>query len=152
MTIDTLLDSNVIVALVADVHQHHEQTIPLFSPTPSERYVVSAHSVAEAFNTLTRRNPPMQFQWSPATAWTAVENVASVVRLIGLTPAQTLDAVRTYASLGGVGAPVYDYLVGQAAVLNDISTIITWNAPHFRSLFPRLRIETPTEFLVRKRG
>jgi hypothetical protein len=71
--------------------------------------------------------------------------------LLGLSPAQTFDAVRTYANAGGIGARVYDHLIGQAATTAGIPCIITWNTGHLRSLFSSLTVETPTSFLAGSR-
>lgn len=66
--------------------------------------------------------------------------------LVGLTPAQTLGAVRSYADQGGVGPRLYDKLIGETAVLNAIPTIVTWNVRQMRALFPDLAIVTPEGF------
>lgn len=66
--------------------------------------------------------------------------------LVGLTAAQTFDAVRLYAQSGGVGARLYDRLIGQVAVVHGITTIVTWNTAHMRGLFPELIVGSPADF------
>jgi predicted nucleic acid-binding protein len=73
--------------------------------------------------------------------------VRTVTDLVGLTAAQTFDAVRRYAGDGGVGPRLYDRLIGEAAVAHGLARIITWNVTHMRRLFPGLTVVTPAELL-----
>ncbi len=76
-----------------------------------------------------------------------MESVRTITALVGLTPAQTFDAIRSYAQTGGVGARLYDRLIGGAAVAHDIKIIVTWNVGHMRGLFPSLTVLTPKDFV-----
>jgi predicted nucleic acid-binding protein len=142
-----LLDSNVLIAIVAEVHEHHAASLDLLLPERRRSFAVAAHSYAEAFTTLTRRVEHSPFRFPPNEAWAALESVRAVTDLVGLTPAQVFETTRTYAESGGVGARLYDKLIGQAAVVNGIPTIVTWNVSHMRGLFPDLTVVTPREFL-----
>lgn len=145
-----LLDSNVVVAALAEEHQHHAPSLAVMrNAADAETLAVAAHTYAEAFVTLTRRGERGAFQRTPDQAWVALASVAALTHLVGLTPPQTFDAVRAYAAGGGVGARVYDHLIGQAAVIAGAATIVTWNTGHLRSLFPALRILTPEGYLAR---
>lgn len=143
-----LLDTNVIVAALVDMHQHHTASYALFAADNDAGYCVAAHSYAEAFDTLTRQGPRAPVGRTASAAWAALESVAAVTTLVGLTPAQTFDAVRRYAGDGNTGARVYDRLIGQAAVQARATTIVTWNVGQFRDLFPDLRVATPMELLA----
>lgn len=149
---EALLDSNVVVAALAEEHQHHAPSLAILQTAAAEALAVAAHSYAEAFVTLTRRGERRTFHRTPDQAWAALESVAAVTRLVGLTPSQTFDAVRAYAAAGGVGARVYDHLIGQAAVIAGAPTIVTWNTGRLRSLFPALRVVTPEEYPARTRS
>ena len=81
----------------------------------------------------------------PEEAWAALESVRSVTALVGLTPAQTFEATGRYARSGGIGARLYDRLIGEAAVAHGIRRIVTWNVSHMGSLFPDLDVRTPRE-------
>ena len=144
-----LLDSNVIIAMVAEAHQHHTASIALLASPDAPRFAVSAHSFAESYSTLTRRSAASPFRWSAEDAWAAIESVAAVTTLVGLTPGQTFDTLRDYAANRDVGARLYDRLIGQAAVQYDINTIITWNIGHMRDLFPDLNVLDPIAFSKR---
>lgn len=141
----SLLDSNVIVAAVAEEHSHHPASFPLLLGATPATTAIAGHSYAEAFTTLTRRNGPAPHAWPPERAWAALESIAGVTSLVGLTPLQSREAIKAFAIAGGVGARVYDWLIGQAAVQAGISTIITWNVSHLRGLFPDLKVVDPAE-------
>jgi len=146
LKIDALLDSNVLIAMLAEAHEHHEPSIAMLIGKGNRHFAVAAHSYAEAYSTLTRRGEPVLFGFSPEEAWAALESLRAVTALVGLTAAQTFDAVKSYAKAGGVGARLYDRLIGEPAVVHGIDAIVTWNVGHMRSLFPGLRVATPREF------
>ena len=145
-----LLDSNVIVASVAAKHEHHLSSVALFDRYPSNSFAIAAHSFAESYVTLTRRGPRGAYAWDADEAWTALEAVAAVTQLVGLSPAAGLDGVRLYAGQGNIGARIYDWLIGQSAVLARIPAIVTWNVSHLASLFPALAVQTPEGFVGRQ--
>jgi predicted nucleic acid-binding protein len=142
-----LLDSNVLIAIVAEVHEHHGASLEVLLSERHRIFAVAAHSYAEAFTTLTRRGEHAPFGFPPNEAWAALESVRAVTDLVGLTPAQIFQATRNYADSGGVGARLYDKLIGEAAVVHDIPILMTWNVSHMRGLFPNLTVVTPKEFL-----
>ncbi len=144
---DGLLDSNVLIALLAEAHEHHTASMALFSGEARFRFAVAAHSYAETYSTLTRRSGPARFDFSPDEAWAALESLRAATDLVGLTAAQTLEAVRGYAFAGGLGPRLYDRLIGEAAVAHGVPRIITWNVTHMRGLFPGLQVATPLELL-----
>jgi predicted nucleic acid-binding protein len=145
---EALLDSNVIVAMVVPSHQHNPPSLALMGGA-DHRFAICAHSYAEAYNILTRKGDRAPFAFTPEQAWVALESLREATDLVGLTAVQTFDAVRQYAQDGGIGARLYDKLIGEAAVIHGINTILTWNVPHMHGLFPRLHVETPAEFIAR---
>jgi len=148
LTIDALIDSNVLIAMLAEAHEHHGPSLGLLIDGHDAQFAVAAHSYAEAYNTLTRRGERAPFQFTPEEAWAALESVRAATSLIGLTAPQTFDAIRNYAQAGGIGARLYDRLIGETAVTHAIPQIVTWNVGHMRSLFPKLTITTPKDFIV----
>jgi len=145
LKIDALLDSNVLIATLAEAHERHGPSVRLLVDGAEMRFAIAAHSYAEAYSTLTRRGERAPFRFTPEEAWAALESVRAVTGLVGLTAPQTFDAIRSYARSGGIGARLYDRLIGEAAVAHDIPGIVTWNAGHMRNLFPDLRVMTPME-------
>ena len=145
MQIEALLDSNVLIAMLIEAHEHHGPSLDLVRDGATQ-FAIAAHSYAEAYSTLTRRGDRAPFQLTPQEAWAALESVRAVTALVGLTAPQSFEAVRRYAQSGGIGARLYDRLIGEAAVAHGIARILTWNVGHMRSLFPNLTVETPREF------
>jgi predicted nucleic acid-binding protein len=144
-----LLDSNVVIAMLAEDHEHHAASLALLVGEDRGAFAVAAHSYAEAYSTLTRRGEHAPFRFTAAEAWAALESVRAVTSLVGLTAAQTFDAVRQYADSGGIGARLYDRLIGEVAVAHGIGRIVTWNTGHMRSLFPTVEIITPAQVVSR---
>lgn len=125
LAIDALVDSNVIIAALAGEHEHHGLSADLFDTARNHVLGVAAHSYAEAYSTLTRRGTSAPFRFTAEEAWAALESVRTATELIGLTPAQTFDTVRSYAADGGIGARLYDRIIGETAVANGIPSIVT---------------------------
>lgn len=147
LAIDALVDSNVIIAALAGDHEHHVASAEIFDEANRANLGIAAHSFAEAYSTLTRRGSHVPFRFTAEEAWAALESVRSISQLIGLTPAQTFETVRSYAGDGGIGPRLYDRMIGEVAVVQGIPTIITWNVGHMRGLFPTLAVTTPKDFL-----
>lgn len=60
-----LLDSNVLIAIVAQSHQHHAPSLALLNGGAPSAFAVAAHSYAEAYNTLTRTGDRSPFRAAP---------------------------------------------------------------------------------------
>jgi predicted nucleic acid-binding protein len=143
---EALLDSNVVIAMLVEAHEHHAASIRLMDHG-GKRFAIAAHSYAEAYVTLTRRSAHAPFRWSAEQAMAALESVAAASTLVGLSPAQTFDTLRGYGEEGGIGPRLYDRLIGQVAVHYAIPRIITWNVGQMRDLFPKLTVLDPAEAL-----
>jgi len=141
-----LLDSNVVIAIIAEAHEHHAPSLALLTAHDPSGFAIAAHSYAEAYSTLTRLGDHAPFRFAPADAWAALESLRAITGLVGLTPGEAFDAVRDYARGGGIGARLYDKLIGEACVAAGAEALITWNTRHMRSLFPGLKVLTPAEF------
>jgi predicted nucleic acid-binding protein len=140
-----LLDSNVLIACLAEAHEHHSASLALFAESVPGSFAVAAHSFAETYATLTR---PAPFGFAAGYARAALERLRAVTSLVGLTPSQTFDTVRRYAAAGGIGARLYDALIGQVALDHGIPAIVTWNTRHMAGLFPDLAVVTPSRYPI----
>lgn len=141
-----LIDSNAIIAALASEHEHHAPSRDLIFRIADLRFAVAAHSYSEAFNHLTK--PRGLFRRRPETVRDSLTALRANSRLVGLTPQQTLAAIGRFAELGGVGARLYDYLIGECARRSGLGRLITWNTAHMRGLFPDLEVMTPAEALA----
>lgn len=148
-----LLDSNVVVAILSEAHEHHQASLALLlTGADPARYAISAHSYAEVYSTLTRRGDRAPFQFSAEEAWAALASLRAATILVGLTPAQAFDVVRAYSASGGIGPRLYDALIGRAAIVHSIPMIVTWNLGHMRGLFPDIGVVTPSAFMAQRPG
>lgn len=141
-----LLDTNVLISAVDAAVPGHAAVLSLLLDYPPFSWAIAAHSYAEGLNTLTRTSRGAPFKYLPLDAWRALATLKPRTLLVGLTPEQTLDAVRVYAEGGGIGPRLYDHLIGRAAVVAGIGTIVTHNGVHMRGLFPKLTVVAPIDF------
>jgi predicted nucleic acid-binding protein len=148
VTAVALIDSNVLIAAVAQSHEHHGASLALLNGAAPLSLAAAAHSYAEVYNTLTRQGPRAPVAALPDVAWSALQSLRAATVLLGLTPAQTFDAIGRYAAGGGVGPRLYDRLIGEVAVAHRLAMIVTWNTSHMSGLFPGLRVIDPKAALT----
>ncbi len=140
----SLVDSNVLVANFDESHIHHGPSYEFLEAIADDRMIVSAHSLLEVFNKLTRGVPTIAF---PATqVATALRDFSYRCAIHALNAEQTLSAIAEFARIGGRGPRLYDFLIGQVAILHGADYIVTWNVRDMAPLFPALTVVTPTEF------
>ena len=137
-----LVDTNVVVAALVRQHVHHEASAAYLASIDRPQTLFAAHSLAEAYSSLTRHGGHAPFRMTGDDAWQALSSIEAHVTVISLTPAQHVDAVRRFSDIG-IGPRLYDYLIGRAGEIHGAETIVTWNAGHFRALFPHLAVRTP---------
>lgn len=145
--IAALFDTNVILAMVVEGHAHHDASVRSFEAVAPPGVALAAHSLAEAYTTLTRALP-RGFGASPQAAMATLDRLLSETTLLGLSPSQTMAAIRAFARIEGRGPRLYDRLIGEVAAVHGIGTIVTWNTRHLAPLFPGLRVRTPSAFLA----
>lgn len=59
--IDALLDTNVVIAMLVEEHEHHAPSLAVLTDGSAARYAVAAHNYAEANSTLTLTGPNAPF-------------------------------------------------------------------------------------------
>ena len=141
-----LFDSNVLVAELVENHVHHEASRLALETCRDDEITISAHSLAECYNQLTRPRP-RGYAFGTDIVSRAIADMSARVDVKTLSLQQQVDSLQQFARLGGRGARVYDFLIGQVAALYALDTIVTWNTADFVALFPRLRVLTPMQFL-----
>ena len=140
----TLVDSNVLIASLDESHVHHLPSYEVLEAFADDQLIVSAHSLSEAFNKLTRGVSTTAFP--PFQAATALRDFALRFVVHALTTDQTLAAMAEFARGGGRGPRLYDYLIGQIALVHGATRIVTWNVRDMTPLFPMLTVVTPVQF------
>jgi predicted nucleic acid-binding protein len=137
-----LVDTNLLVALAVERHRFHPDAQRLVAATTD--FLVSGHSLAELYNTLTR---PSTYAWHPTQAARFVEMLSARFSIRTLTAEQYIEGVARFAILGGAGPRIYDFMIGQVAVVYRLDTIVTSNVRDFTPLFPILNVLTPAQYL-----
>ncbi len=134
-----LIDTSVLVAGMLTLHTHHSRALPMLASAKNGQLdaVVSAHSLAETYSTLTRMPPPLRI--SPQHAWLAIKsNVLSVMTVFALTANDYRDLIEHLAQNNIAGGVTYDAVIAWAAVKTQVDQIITLNAKDFRRIVPAL--------------
>ena len=137
-----LLDSSVLVAAAVESHPFHADAKDALEG--DARFTVAAHSLAEFYNTLTK---PRGYAWPPRDAALAVAQAERRFEVTALDAREFGAGIAAFAAIDGVGARLYDYLIGYHAVARAIGSIVTLNERDFRALFPKLKILTPAQYL-----
>jgi predicted nucleic acid-binding protein len=130
-------DTSVLVAASERSHPH-------FSPARSalvnvihqqDEGFVSAHSIAEMFAALTRL--PIHPRINPVEAERIVtENVIRHFTVIPLALEDYMQSINGMASLGLLGAKVYDLLLLSCAARSNVDRIYTFNLADIKQLAP----------------
>ena len=137
------LDTSVLFAVAQVSHERHRSSLELWNGCARRDTAISAHTLAELYNTLTGMPPALRLR--PRDAVLAIETFLRRVTPIALTPEETVGALRRTAEGGLTGGIVYDALLLECARKCDAEAIYTWNLRHFCAAAPDLaeRIVTP---------
>ena len=111
----------------------------------ADYFAAPVHCLSEFYNIATRSVIRGGSGMPAADAYAATAQYAVMIEILGLGVDQHLEAIRQFAAGGRTGAQLYDFLIGQVAVLHNISTIVTWNVKHMAALFPQLRVVKPSD-------
>jgi len=137
------LDTSVLVAVAQVSHERHKASVELWNGCERKDTAVSAHTLAELYNTLTGMPPALRLR--PRDAVLAIETFLKRVMPIALTPEEYVAALRRTTEGGLTGGIVYDALLLKCARKCEAEPIYTWNLRHFQAVAPDLaeRIVTP---------
>lgn len=142
-----LIDSNVLIAAATQDHIHNDESARLLQGAADGEFATSVHCLSEFYNGTTRPRASGGGSLSPRQALEALAAMEGALEVFALTIAEHRTALSRFASLGGTGPRIYDFLIGEVATINAIGVIVTWNTKHFLPMFPQLRVVTPTVFM-----
>lgn len=142
-----LIDSNVLIAASTLTHEHHDASSTLLIGGDAGDFATSSHCLAEFYNAATRPLAQGGSAMKPERALDALAAHRDNLEVLQLSQPEQWIALEHFARIGGTGARLYDFLIGEIAAIHRIPVIITWNVRHFIPLFPQLRVVTPTEYL-----
>ncbi len=142
-----LIDSNVLVAASILTHQHHEASSTLLVGGDTGDFVTSNHCLSEFYSAATRPLAQSGSAMTPQRALDALAAHRDNLEVLQLSQSEQWVALAHFSRIGGTGARLYDFLIGEIAAIHRIPIIVTWNVRHFIPLFPQLRVVTPSEYL-----
>ncbi len=102
----------------------------------SSRRSCSAHTLAEAFNTLTRY--PKGYGILTSDAWRLLSQLTAEFQIVSLTADDLVGVIGDAALRSIGGARVYDALILACARKVDAEMIYTFNVKHFQQIAPEL--------------
>jgi predicted nucleic acid-binding protein len=140
--LSALLDSNVLVASLLGNHPAYASAVDLIDG--GHAVLIAAHALSELYNTLTK---PKFYGWEPVRAALSVTEFERRCTVVTLSATEHVRALCDFAACGGVGATVYDYLIGAVARRAGATAVVTLNVKHFTPYFPDLKILTPAQYL-----
>ncbi len=148
MALTVFCDTSVLVPALLENHIHYLSTFPLIDKIVQKKIegVVSTHSLAECFSTLTKLRdlPPM----SPREAAQVIDgSVRKFFRVVDSKEADYDNAIQLMAEKNLKGSLIYDALILQIAARNKVSRVVTWDEQDFSRLAPAgIQIVTPLFF------
>jgi predicted nucleic acid-binding protein len=149
------VDTSVLLAGVINFGPQSAPAQSLLHAVAEKRLVDVAtawHCCLELFSVATRLPP--EYRVSPAEAATLVEHeIFGRMTVHDLPSADHLTFLRTAAHEAIAGGRIYDAHIAEVARAAGATVIVTDNRRHFLSaLRYGLRVETPSEFLVRHKS
>ncbi len=132
-------DTSVLVSLAVAHHPHHDLAYAAFHQVTTGRHegFVSAHGLAETFNTLTRL--PITPMVHPTEAYRFVsETVVGHCAVVYLVEKDYLATIEAAAKAGLRGGVIYDALQLRCAQKAHCDRIYTFNLSDFQRLAPQL--------------
>jgi len=138
-------DTSVLVPAVTDQLPNHPAALACLVARLKARgaeAVTSAHALAECYATLTALPLPRRIT-GPEAIQLIETNFSKRLRIVPLTPNDTLVAIKLTCASGGISGRVYDALHAVAARKAACARIYTYNLDHFRTLVPDMEVTSP---------
>jgi len=133
-----LFDTSTLIAALLKPHDAHGLAHPWLDQVLAGVHtgVLSAHSLAELYSTLTRM--PLRPQITATDALDLIhENLLGTFEIVGLTPADYVTILENLQSHNLVGGVTYDALIMYVAIKAGVDKVITLNGRDFVRLFPQ---------------
>lgn len=127
------LDTSVLVAATLEDHPDHDRALAAVERIQNglDDGVISAHSIAEVYATLT--SIPAPHRHTPEQALLSIEeNFLKYVKTSSLNGADYAAVIREGAGAGIQGGTIYDALLMKSAGKEKVDRILTLNLRHFR--------------------
>jgi predicted nucleic acid-binding protein len=139
------LDSNVLIALLCDWHEHHERTLTSYERRLGkiDVPVIPVQAILECYSVLTRLPAPHRLP--PKATRLAIEETFSRTAVIAeLWPEAAWSAIDNLSRLEFGGGRVYDAAFAECVVKAGATVLLTWNRKHFLIIAPAgLEVQEP---------
>ena len=139
------LDSSVLVELFARQSPRHAATIATCESlrTQGTEFVLSEHTILEAFSVLSRSPQPIGM--SPEHAFHALQDGFGHAMITPMRSGLAWETIRHTLARGHWGGRVYDAVIALSVFEAGASVILTWNPRHFLSIAPSgLEVREPS--------
>jgi predicted nucleic acid-binding protein len=131
------LDSNVLIALLCEWHEHHGRTLASYERWLGKHAVVviPVQAMLESYSVLTRL--PAPYRLPPEAAKLAIEETFFRTAVIAeLGPEAAWGAIDKLSSLGLGGGRVYDAAIAECVMRAGATVLLTWNRKYFLPIAP----------------
>ena len=131
------LDTNFLIALLSDWHEHHRRTLASYENWLAKHAVpvIPVQAILECYSVLTRL--PAPHRSPPEVARMAIEQTFSRTAIIaGLRPEAAWSAIDNLARLGLGGGRVYDAAIATCVAEAGAAVLLTWDTKHFVPIAP----------------
>jgi len=133
-----LFDTSTLIAALLKPHEAHSLAHPWLDQVLAGVHtgIISAHSLAELYSTLTRM--PLQPKITAADALDLIrENLLNTFEIVGLTPTDYITILEELQNRNLVGGVTYDALIMYVGIKTNVDKVITLNGRDFVRLFPQ---------------
>mgnify|MGYP001214356175 CR=1 FL=1 len=116
-----LLDTSVLIAAMVESHPEHARAFPWLQRIKGGEVtgVVSAHTLAEVYATITRL--PVKPPISPSTVFHLIqENLLNHFQIVALSEKDYIALIEKLSKIGIFGGVTYDALILHAAFKADV--------------------------------
>jgi predicted nucleic acid-binding protein len=131
------LDTNCLVALVAEWHPRHRATVAGYERrlAAGQRAVIAGHALLECFSVLTRLPGPVRV--APQTAQrTLALSFGDRAEICGLEPEDFWTIMAELARTGRGGGLVYDAAIALASFRGGARLLLTWDVRDLLAVAP----------------
>ena len=122
-------DTSVLVPVFYGDHVHHYASISRFIQFNKNNGCCGAHSLAEAYSTLTRM--PGKHRISGEQAMLFISSIRERLSIVALDGDEYATALQAAADSGIVGGGIYDAMLAACAIKAGSENIYTWNERHY---------------------
>lgn len=130
------LDTNVLVAVSAPWHEHHNATHEALTAAVKNkvRLYVASHVLLEWYAVLTRLPPRIRF--SPEQALALITANLELLHEVTTKRPNTHTLLTEAVRLNISGGRIYDMAIADALAQADVQEIWTYNVAHFSGIVP----------------